>query len=200
MHPSQTMRSGLIAVAAFAVLAFGSANAQEIGESHLAAARAAVNSIESTDQFDNILLNAATQVKADLIGNNPNLQTQISDMVDDAALALAPRRNDLENEVARVYAKLFTEQELNEIAQFYGSEAGKKLLRQGPLATREMLAAAEVWTNGIVRDLRVASVNGMAALMPEGGVASPTTDPTDPAAAAPVTGAAGAPAGSSSTQ
>jgi hypothetical protein len=121
-------------------------------------------------------------------------------MVDDAALALAPRRNDLENEVARVYAKLFTEQELNEIAQFYSSEAGKKLLRQGPLATREMLAAAEVWTNGIVRDLRVASVNGMAALMPEGGVASPTTDPTDPAAAAPVAGAAGAPAGSSSTQ
>lgn len=198
MHPSHMMRSGLIAVAAFAVLVFGPANAQEIGESHLAAARAAVNAIESTDQFDNILLNAATQVKADLIGNNPNLQTEISDMVDDAALSLAPRRSDLENEVARVYAKLFTEQELTQVAEFYGSEAGRKLLRQGPLATRETLAAAEIWTNGIIRDLRVKSVNGMAALMPEGGVAAPVTDPA--ATPAPVTGAAGTPAGSSSTQ
>jgi hypothetical protein len=193
------MRSGLIAVAAFAALAFGQARAQEIGESHLAAARSAVNAIESTDQFDNILLNAATQVKADLIGNNPNLQTEISDMVDNAALALAPRRNDLENEIARVYAKLFTEQELTEIAKFYDSEAGKKLLRQGPLATREMLAAAEIWTNGIVRDLRVTSVNGMANLMPETGAVAPTTDPS--AASAPVASGAGdAPAGTSTTQ
>lgn len=198
MHPSQTMRSGLIAVAAFALLAFAPAQAQEIGESHLAAARSAVNAIESTDQFDNILLNAATQVKADLIGNNPNLQTEISDMVDEAALGLAPRRNDLENEIARVYAKLFTEQELTQIAEFYGSEAGKKLLRQGPLATREMLAAAEVWTNGIVRDLRVTSVNKMGDILQQNEAVAPTTDPAS--TPAPVTGAAEAPAGSSSTQ
>ncbi|KQT53324.1 hypothetical protein ASG43_18895 [Aureimonas sp. Leaf454] len=188
MHPSQTMRSGLIAVAAFAAFAFGQARAQEISESHLAAARTAVNAIESTDQFDNILLNAATQVKADLIGNNPNLQTEISDMVDDKALALAPRRGDLENEVARVYARLFTEQELTQIGEFYGSEAGKKLLRQGPLATREMLAAAEIWTNGIVRDLRVSSVNAMADLMPTTGAVAPTTDPAS--TPAPVTSGA----------
>ncbi|RYE72053.1 MAG: DUF2059 domain-containing protein [Hyphomicrobiales bacterium] len=63
-------------------------------------------------------MNAATQIKSDLIGSNPNMQSEISDMVDERAIALAPRRGDLENEVARTYAKLFTEQELKEIAAF----------------------------------------------------------------------------------
>jgi hypothetical protein len=80
----------------------------------------------------------------------------------------------LENEVARIYAKLFTEQELREVSQFYKSEAGRKLIQQGPQASREMLSAADVWSNGIVRDLRASAINGMAKLAPG---AAPTTAP-----------------------
>lgn len=140
------------------------ASAQDISDAHLAAARSAISAIDATDQFDNILLNAATQIKSELIVNNPNLESQISDMVDDKALALAPRRGALETEVARIYAKMFSEDELKEIASFYNSEAGKKLLAQGPAATREMLAAAEVWSNGIIRDLRRSAVEGMSSI------------------------------------
>ena len=163
---SQTLRGGLYAAVALVGLAVSPALAQEISPSHLAAAREAVDSIDTTEQFDQILLNAATQIKAELIVNNPDLQAKISEMVDDSAIALAPRRGDLENEVARIYAKMFTEQELREIAQFYTSEAGRKLIKQGPQATREMMAAADVWTNGIVRDLRESAVKGMQKLAP----------------------------------
>lgn len=135
--------------------------AAEIGESHLAAARRAIDAINATDDFDNILPNAATQVKSMLIPNNPDLEEEISTMVDERALGLAPRRAALEAEVARVYAQLFTEQELNDIAAFYESEAGQKLLSRGPAATREMMAAVEVWSNGIVRDLRESAFQGM---------------------------------------
>ena len=163
---SQTLRGGLYAAVALVGLAVPPALAQEISPSHLAAAREAVDSIDTTEQFDQILLNAATQIKAELIVNNPDLQSKISEMVDDSAIALAPRRADLENEIARIYAKMFTEQELREIAQFYTSEAGRKLIKQGPQATREMMAAADVWTNGIVRDLRESAVKGMQKLAP----------------------------------
>ncbi|WP_244631081.1 DUF2059 domain-containing protein [Aureimonas sp. ME7] len=163
---SETLRRGLCVSAAFLALSAAPAFAQETSPAHLTAAREAVDALDTTEQFDQILLNAATQIKAELIVNNPNLQNEISNMVDDSALALAPRRGDLENEIARIYAKLFTEQELREIAQFYGSEAGKKLIQQGPTASREMLAAADVWSSGIVRDLRNASINGMAKLAP----------------------------------
>ncbi|GGD91421.1 hypothetical protein GCM10011390_07730 [Aureimonas endophytica] len=178
-----TIRGGILAVVVAGLAVTVPAAAQEIAPSHLAAARAAVDAIDSTEQFDNILMNAATQIKSDLIGSNPDMQPQISDMVDDKALELAPRRADLETEVSRVYAKLFTEQELKDIAAFYNSAAGKKLLKQGPIASREMLAAADVWSNGILRDLRSKAAEGMSQLLAQngsgatlpGGAALPTT-------------------------
>ncbi|WAP70047.1 DUF2059 domain-containing protein [Jiella pelagia] len=136
------------------------AGSEDISESHLKAARTAVAAIHATDQFDGILLNAATQIKSELIANRPDMEGQISNMVDDAALNLAPRRADLETEVARIYARLFSEEELSQISGFYTSEAGQKLLTQGPEATRDMLRAAEVWSRGIVRDLRQAAFDG----------------------------------------
>jgi len=171
---SDSLRRTMLATVALVGLSAVPAMAQDVSPSHLAAAREAVDALDTTEQFDQILLNAATQIKAELIVNNPNLQTEISDMVDESAIALAPRRGALENEVARIYAKLFTEQELREVSQFYKSEAGRKLIQQGPQASREMLSAADVWSNGIVRDLRASAINGMAKLAPG---ASPTTAP-----------------------
>jgi len=182
------MRRGMLALAALGLMAGAPAMAQEATPAHLAAARAAIDAIDSTEQFDNILMNAATQIKSDLIGSNPNMQSEISDMVDDRAIALAPRRAALENEVARVYAKLFTEQELKEIAAFYGSPTGQKLLKQGPVASREIMVAADVWSNGIVRDLRASAAEGMTALLPDAaGATAPLTDPSAPVAV-PTTG------------
>lgn len=135
--------------------------AQEVSESHLSAARKAVDAIGATDEFDNILLNAANQTKAEFIPNNPDLQSEISNMVDEKALELASRRAALETEVARVYAQLFSEAELNQISEFYSTEAGQKLIELGPQAARDSMGAANVWTNGILRDLRQASLEGM---------------------------------------
>ena len=35
-------------------------------------------------------------------------------------------------------------QELNDIAAFYNSDAGKKLLADGPIVTRELVKAADI--------------------------------------------------------
>ncbi|TFF19972.1 DUF2059 domain-containing protein [Jiella endophytica] len=147
------------------------AAAEEISDSHLAAARAAIAAIHATDQFDEILPNAATQIKSELIANRPDMDSKISDMVDDAAIELAPRRAALETEVARIYARLFTEDELKSISAFYTSGAGEKLLAQGPTATRDMVRAADVWSKGIIRDLRQAAFDGFRK-MNDGGAPS----------------------------
>lgn len=172
------LRQGLAAALAIAGLGLSSASAQEVSPSHLEAARAAVDALDVTEQFDEILPNAATQIKAELIVNNPNLQSEISAMVDDNAIELAPRRADLENEVARIYARVFTEQELREISAFYTSAAGTKLIGQGPLAARETMGAADIWANGIVRDLQNASTADIREMAPpaaEAAATAPTT-------------------------
>lgn len=141
---------GVLVVAAGASLP---AAAQEIAPSHLAAARSVVTALRATEEFDIILPGAAQSLKAELIQKNPDLQATIIEVVDQTAFALAARRGDLEREAATIYARAFTEGELTEIATFYTSEAGQKLLTDSPIVTRDVLRAADIWQNGIARDL-----------------------------------------------
>lgn len=139
------------------VLAFMSVSSLAIAADptpeHIAAARAAIAAIKATDQFDVILPQAADSLKGEMIQKDPNLESTITTAVDEEVIKLAARRSDLENEAARAYANIFTVEELNGIATFYSSDVGKKLIAEGPLATREVLKAANIWQTGVARDL-----------------------------------------------
>lgn len=130
---------------------------EEISDSHLKAARDVINSINATDEFDGILPAAAAELKVQLYQKNPDLQPMISAIVDETAIGLAGRRADLEREAAHAYAKVFSEAELKEITAFYTSSVGKKLIADGPIVTREIFRAADIWRGGIARDLAAES-------------------------------------------
>lgn len=129
------------------------ASAQAISESHIAAAKKMIKATRSSDSFDNILPNLAQSAKQSLIRNLPDKETEISGLVDEVALELAPRRADLENELARIMASAFTEDELLKIAEFYSTPAGQKFIETSPLAARESIRASRVWAGGIERDM-----------------------------------------------
>ncbi len=151
---SLVVRVRTITFAAVAVLALAlPASAQDISDTHIKAARAALDALNATDQFDAILPQAAAALKAELIQKNPDLQQNISQIVDEKTLALVSRRADLEKEAATVYARVFSEEDLAAIATFYNSGPGKKLLTEGPIVTRELIKAAEIWQRGVARDL-----------------------------------------------
>jgi hypothetical protein len=149
------VRSTVTAAFAFAFLAAAApASAQEnISESHLKAAREAVAAIHATEDFDQILPQAAAALKQELIQKNPDLQEIIIKTVDEETFALVARRADLEKEAALAYARVFPEQDLQAIAAFYNSDPGKKLLADGPIVTRELFKAADIWQRGVARDL-----------------------------------------------
>lgn len=143
-----------IVLAASAFAAFSAPSfAQDISEEHLKAARAAVDAINATDLYDGILPGAAVALKAELIQKNPDLEAVITSTVDATTLKLAGRRADLEKEAALAYARVFSIEDLNGIAAFYNSAPGKKLLADGPIVSREVSKAAEIWQRGIARDL-----------------------------------------------
>nr|WP_295467447.1 DUF2059 domain-containing protein [Mesorhizobium sp.] len=153
------------------------ASAQEISESHLKAARAAITSIKATDSMDSILPQANQMLKVELIQKNPNLEEDIVRIVDEETLAIAPRRGDLEKEVAIVFAKGFTEQELTEIANFHNSPAGKKFLSDSPIVGREVSKAVDIWQLGIARDLSQAVSKKLAAIAPAAQQPAPVEAP-----------------------
>ena len=155
-----TVKPILVAAAVLAA-GIGSAFAQEISASHEKAAREALAASGASEPFDDILLRLGARVKDQLTNARPDLADQIAPMVDEATIALAPRRGDLETEAAQIYARTFTEEELKEIARFYNTSAGKKILSDGPVVARELTKASRVWTAGIQRDLQKAATDGM---------------------------------------
>ena len=76
-------------------------------------------------------------------------------MVDEATLALAPRRANLEDEVARAYARIFNADELKLITDFYKTDAGLKLIKETPVIGRAIEDAAKIWSAGIQRDIQL---------------------------------------------
>lgn len=156
----------------------GAAKAQDVTDEQIKTARSAIDAIGATSRFDNILPGLANRVKATFVQASPNHEAEINAVVDEQALALAPRRADLEKEAATIYAKTFSQEELKAIADFYGSPAGKKLLADGPIATREVMKAAEIWAAGVDRDLRTESGKKLDSMLgapatTEGGEAQP---------------------------
>jgi hypothetical protein len=145
------VRAAVVGVALLAAPGF--ASAQEISASHLAAALDVVKSAKASRGYDNVLPTLANQVEDRLIRLRPDLHKEIISSVEDAALKLASRRTDLDNDVARVWAKHFTEDELRTIATFYKTDAGKKFADVGSLVYAESLDALKGWSDRLGEEL-----------------------------------------------
>ncbi|GLS33243.1 hypothetical protein SAMN04488498_105209 [Mesorhizobium albiziae] len=181
-----------ISLAAVVSLLSGAAFAQDISDSHLKACRAAVDAINATDQYDGILPTAAQALKTQLIQKNPDLQDLIVKTVDEQTIKMVSRRGDLEREAGLAYARVFKEEQCSEIAAFYQSETGLKLLSDGPIVTRELIKAANIWQNGVARDLAQAVGESLTATLKnaaplelpaqDGSQATPPIAPVDGAA------------------
>ncbi|WP_174800493.1 DUF2059 domain-containing protein [Martelella limonii] len=133
--------------------AFSVAHAQDITPEHVAAAKGTLQALGINNQFDEILPNQADLVQAQMTQVYPNYHSLIDEVVTDTAIALAPRRADLENEGAQIYANIFSEEELNKLTEFYSSDVGKKFIQYGPIAARQLGQAGDIWARGIARDL-----------------------------------------------
>lgn len=153
---SKSARSGLLGAVLFASSAFALApavSAQELSASHVAVALEVVKSAGATRGFDNVLPILASQVTDRLIRVRPDLHKEIGVAVEAVAIKLAVRRAELDNDVARIWAKFFTEEELQALLQFYQSAAGKKFSEVGPQMIAESYQAVDRWSTRVGEEL-----------------------------------------------
>src|SRR5262249_57024173 len=59
---------------------------------------------------------------------------------------LAPGKAEVQQELARIYAEHFTEQELKDALAFYKTPLGQKLVSEEPKVLDDSLKAADVWS------------------------------------------------------
>jgi len=146
------LRAIVLAVAVLALLP-GMSYGQAISESHLNAAKQAVAAAKASRSFDNVLPLLSEQTQNRLILVRPDLHSEIAEVVEKLALTMVSRRDELDNDIARVWARAFTEEELETIRLFYLSSAGIKLADIGPQVINDSFQAAKGWSDRIGAEL-----------------------------------------------
>jgi hypothetical protein len=145
------IRTGLVATAIVSLSVISSA--QEFSESQLDAAKAASSAAPLSKDLDTVLPILVQRVQTRLISLRPDLHAEISSVVQDIALKLAARRADLDSAIALVWARIFTEDELNQITEFYNSSVGKKLVEMGPEIGATTIQSVDNWSSRVGEEL-----------------------------------------------
>ncbi len=148
-------RAAVLGAALFTagILSTGAMAQDAISESHLAAARKVAATTKVLEPFDNILPLLAEQTRTAFIQAEPTRAEEIIEISQDVALQLAPKRAELNNQVYTAWAQNFTEDELNQLADFYSTDLGQKLTSSVPNITGFSLAAAREWQDKISTEM-----------------------------------------------
>ncbi len=123
----------------------GAALAQQPTPAAIAAAREVVEIKGGSAMFDPVIVSVVEQTKGALLQTNPQLAKDLNDVGTQLRNEFAPRRNELLAEAAKLYAARFTEQELRDMATFYKSPLGKKMVAQEPAVLDEAFNFVQQW-------------------------------------------------------
>jgi hypothetical protein len=135
-------------VATMLGLALGSAGAQTKNPSPAAllTAKELIQLKGATKVFDPLLAGVIEYHKNFFMQNNPNLSKDLDAVAQKLVVDLAPRRAEMQQQVARIYAEHFTEQELKDALAFYRTPLGKKLIDEEPKVLDQSMKAADDWS------------------------------------------------------
>jgi hypothetical protein len=94
-----------------------------------------------------LIAGVVEQAKLLFLQQNPGLSKDLNEIAIKIRNDLAPRFDELVNDVARNYATHFTEQELKDVLAFYKSPAGKKLISEQSKVVEASMKFAQDWAN-----------------------------------------------------
>jgi hypothetical protein len=124
-----------------------SASLPDVSEARMVIARQVAKNAPTLGNFDGILPDLMVETKMRLISMRPDLYKQISVVVEAQASALIVRRNDLDNDIARAWARAFTDDELKQINTFFASDVGKKYKSAAPQVGADIIQAGQNWAD-----------------------------------------------------
>jgi hypothetical protein len=146
-----TVRAILVALAFIALLA--PARAQQPSANAVALAKEIITLKGSGNMFDPVVPNLVDKTKTVLLQTNPMLSKDLNEVAAKLRTELAPRGSELMDQMARLYAAAFTEQELKDVVAFYKSPVGKKITTTEPKVIEQAFEQADVWTDKFAEEI-----------------------------------------------
>ena len=95
--------------------------------------------------YANAIPNIVQRVKDSLLSSNLNYQKDLNEVAVIVAQANAGRDKEIGEQMAKIYASDFTEAELKDLAAFYKSPLGQKLLQMEPQSISASVNYMQQW-------------------------------------------------------
>jgi len=113
---------------------FGPAHAQNANPSPsaIAVAQQIIAAKHINEIYKNAVAGLVERNKLVLLQSNLNYQKDLNEVALKIAKELAGREQEIGNQIAKIYATHFTEQELKNLLAFYQSPLGKKAIEEEP--------------------------------------------------------------------
>src|SRR5262245_10568976 len=121
----------------------------------LAAAKELLTVKGALNMFDPLVPGMVESTKNTFLPTNPGLFKDLNEVAAKLRTEFTPRRNEIVDEIARLYAQRFSEAELKEVIAFYKSPVGKRFAAEEPAVIDQSLARAEAWTKKISEEVLV---------------------------------------------
>jgi uncharacterized protein len=142
---ARAMRAAAVAIGL--AMSIGHASAQQPAPPALALAKELIVLKGSTQLWDAVVPGVIEQAKGVFLQTNPALSKELNDVATRLRAEYAPRSSQLSDQVAELYAKTFTEQELKDVLAFYKSPLGKKIINEEPKILDDGFQRIQQWTN-----------------------------------------------------
>jgi len=125
----------------------GAAEAQQPSPAALAAARELMEIKGVKGLVEPVVIGVVQQTTGTILQTNPGLSKDLDEVGNQLRAEYQPRIAEMTNEIVKLYAARFTEQELKEAIAFYKSPTGKKILIEEPKILDESYARIQQWAN-----------------------------------------------------
>jgi hypothetical protein len=139
--------------AAVVIVCAGAASAQQPSAGAVAMAKEIISLKGATGLWDPIVPGVVEQAKNAFLQMNPQLSKDLTEVSMRLRSELAPRLAQLTEEIARLYAGRFTEQELKDVLAFYKTPVGRKMIVEEPKVLEASMTHAQNWANKLSEEV-----------------------------------------------
>ncbi|HEY8334994.1 MAG TPA: DUF2059 domain-containing protein [Tardiphaga sp.] len=119
----------------------------------IAAAKEILALKNASAMYQSAVPNIVQRTKDTLLQSNLNYQKDLNEVALIVAQALAGKEKEIGEQMARIYASDFTEQELKDLVTFYKSPLGQKLLAQEPQSISASMNYMQQWAQQFAEEV-----------------------------------------------
>ena len=134
-------------------MSVGAADAQQPSATAIATAKELITVKGAAPLWQPLVPGVIEQAKSVFLQTNPMLGKDLNEVAAKMRAEYAPRGAEVLNDVARLYASRFTEQELKDALAFYKSPLGRKMVTEEPNILDQSMRNAQNWANKLSEEV-----------------------------------------------